>query len=199
MAARDSVRFRPFDLWRTSSEEKTIGIRDFDCSSNGQPLVRVHSGSLLPFSAISNAKRRHLRRGGISRAEHVFSVTYSAAFRVITEKSFERWPSRASPKPSATMPRLSNSRIAAARLGMRFAKRQVSISLSSSGVSMICSRSPRLSSPTTAPQSPRDPTIQGAKVVSYSLCTVVSLRAFGNRVVGNPKLLLNVLNLLLFS
>jgi len=114
-----------------------MGIREFDCSSNGQPLVRVHSGPLLPFSAISNAKRRLLSRDGIWRAEHVFRVTYSAAFPVRTEKSFDLWPSRASPKSSATMPRLSNSRIAAARLGMRFAKRQVSISLSSSGVSMI--------------------------------------------------------------
>ena len=45
------------------------------------------------------------------------------------------------------MPRLSNSRIAAALLGIRFAKRQVSTIRSSSCVSMIWSRSPLLSSP----------------------------------------------------
>ena len=48
--------------------------------------------------------------------------------------------------PSAERPRLSSSRTAAARLGIRRWKRQVSSASSSSGVNMIWSRSPRVSS-----------------------------------------------------
>jgi hypothetical protein len=54
-------------------------------------------------------------------------LSYSAALSEITEKSLDFWPSSTSPKPSAARPRLSNSRIAAALLGIRFVNRQVSI------------------------------------------------------------------------
>jgi hypothetical protein len=63
---------------------------------------------------------------------------------VLKPKSFDCFPSSATSKPSAISPRLSISRMADARLGMRFKNRQLSISLSSSGVNMICRRSGRL-------------------------------------------------------
>ena len=49
--------------------------------------------------------------------------------------------------PSAARPRFSNSRTAAARLGILVVNRQSSTAFNSSSVSMICRRSPRLSSP----------------------------------------------------
>jgi hypothetical protein len=64
-----------------------------------------------------------------------------------TEKFFDFWPSWTSLKPLEASPRLSSSRIAADLLGIRFAKRYLSIARSSSCMSMICSLSLLLGSP----------------------------------------------------
>ncbi len=65
-----------------------------------------------------------------------------------TPNWLERWPLSALANPSAASPRLSNSRTAAARLGMRRENRHVSRAATSSLVSMIWRRSPRVRSPT---------------------------------------------------
>lgn len=62
----------------------------------------------------------------------------------VTPKSLDLERPSASTNPSAARPRLSNSRTAEARLGMRFLKRQSSSAFSSSSVNMICRRSPRV-------------------------------------------------------
>src|SRR5262249_23733615 len=59
----------------------------------------------------------------------------------MTPKSLDLAPAGAPRKPSAASPRLSSSRTAEARLGMRLLKRKSSTALSSSGANMICSRS----------------------------------------------------------
>ncbi|MGA9300621.1 MAG: hypothetical protein WBW45_10325, partial [Bradyrhizobium sp.] len=82
-----------------------------------------------------------------SRASYSAWSSREAGSSGKTEKSFDFWPSVTSKNPSAAMPRLSNSRMAAALLGIRLAKRQVSTIRSSAWVNMIWSRSPRLSSP----------------------------------------------------
>jgi hypothetical protein len=70
---------------------------------------------------------------------------------VTTPKSLDFVDRLAMTKPSAARPRFNNSRTAAARLGIRVLNRQSSTAFSSSSVSMICKRSPRLSSPMTHP------------------------------------------------
>jgi hypothetical protein len=65
-----------------------------------------------------------------------------------TPNSLERRPMSALAKPSAAKPRFSNSRTAAARLGMRRENRQLSSAAISSLVNMIWRRSPRVISPT---------------------------------------------------
>ena len=64
----------------------------------------------------------------------------------VTPKSRECISPSAVEKPSAARPRFKSSRIAAARLGIRRENRQVSSASTSSLVSMICSRSPRVRS-----------------------------------------------------
>ena len=64
-------------------------------------------------------------------------------FAGTTAKSFDFTSLLARANPSASSPRFSNSRIAAARLGIRRPKRQSSITASSSSVSIICKRSTR--------------------------------------------------------
>src|SRR5262249_44592132 len=56
-------------------------------------------------------------------------------------------PTAVVPNPSAARPRFRNSCAAAVRLRIRFSYRKSSTSASSSPVSMICTRSTRLSSP----------------------------------------------------
>jgi hypothetical protein len=85
-----------------------------------------------------------------SAAIHSLERAYSAAGP--TPKSFDIDPFSAESKPSAASPRLSSSRIAAARLGIRREKRQSSSNFNSCGVSMIWSRSPLLRSPMPLPQ-----------------------------------------------
>jgi len=75
---------------------------------------------------------------GPEAAEAKRAFLYDAGYSaVIKPKSFEREPSLATSKPSATNPRLSNSRTADARLGMRFKNRQLSIIFTSAGFNMI--------------------------------------------------------------
>src|SRR6476469_7173891 len=64
-------------------------------------------------------------------------------------KSLDRVRESSNTAPSSDSPRRSSSRTAAARLGIRRANRQSSSARSSSSVSMICSRSPRLFSDIT--------------------------------------------------
>src|SRR5262249_19733576 len=61
-----------------------------------------------------------------------------------TPYSLDLEPYAASANPSAASPRLSNSRTADARLGMRFLNRKSSRTVTSSGDSMIWRRSPRI-------------------------------------------------------
>src|SRR5262249_6657969 len=60
-------------------------------------------------------------------------------------------PTAVVPNPSAARPRFRNSRAPAVRLRIRFSYRKSSTSASSSPVSMICTRSTRLSSPLAIP------------------------------------------------
>src|SRR5262249_20658471 len=64
----------------------------------------------------------------------------------VTPKSADLASASVVRNPSAASPRLSNSRTAEARLGMRREKRQSSSALSSAAPSMIWSRSTRFSS-----------------------------------------------------
>jgi len=59
----------------------------------------------------------------------------------VTPNSVDLAPNAATPSPSAAIPRLSNSRTAAALLGMRVLNRKVSTAVNSCSVSMICRRS----------------------------------------------------------
>src|SRR4051812_12488350 len=67
----------------------------------------------------------------------------------VTPKSWDLLPPSATSKPSAAKPRFSISRTAAARLGIRRENRQLSTASSSSGVNIICRRSPRVRSALT--------------------------------------------------
>src|SRR5262249_27511158 len=62
----------------------------------------------------------------------------------LTPYSSDLLPKAAAAKPSAARPRFNNSRIAAAREGIRVLYRKSSNRISSSPVSMICNRSARL-------------------------------------------------------
>ena len=64
----------------------------------------------------------------------------------VTPNSCDFIPATARLNPSAVKPRFRSSRTAEALLGILLANRQSSRALSSSGVSMICRRSPLVSS-----------------------------------------------------
>lgn len=113
---------------------------------------------------------------------------YSAGLSGRTEKFFDFWPSAAPEKPSAIMPRLSSSRIAAALLGIRFANRHVSTDRSSSCVSMIWRRSPLLISPISVYPSGETPLQRKKPTMSCSLI-ILTKEKWGISQLGPKRLL----------